>query len=146
MKMSFDANSISSGSFQTLTDKRDESFGSSRWRYQTHFDRSLKDSSACRSASERSPGTDRNCIERHLHGEFIALCLERRRIEIASPFIHHAGDEICGPFLAGWIIGRAAREGELHGDERIGVIFDQPSDDAGLLFTSLISMASAGRT
>ena len=71
-------------------------------------------------------------IEGHLHGKFVALCLERRRIEIACSFIHHTGDEIGGALLAGRIIGRSALKGELHGNERVGVVLDQPGGDAGL--------------
>ena len=63
--------------------------------------------------------------------------LEGDRIERASALIHHRGDEISEAVLVVGILGRAAAKGEAHGNERIGVAFDQPCFDAAGAYHAL---------
>ena len=51
-------------------------------------------------------------------------------VELASPLVHHAGDEISEALLGFRVLGGAAAEGKAHGDQGIGVALDQPSLDA----------------
>ncbi len=71
-------------------------------------------------------------VEVHAHGEALSLLLEGQRVEIAGALVHHRRNEISEPLLARIVLGGAAAKGEAHGDQRIGVAFDEPGlDPAG---------------
>ena len=80
----------------------------------------------------------------HVAGELVAVggemqadrviverALEGLRIEIARALVEHAREDRGGAGLALRILRGAACKGELHGDQRHGVIFHQPGLDPG---------------
>ena len=69
-------------------------------------------------------------VEVDAHGERLQALLEADGVELASPLVHHAGDEIGKALLGFRVLGGAAAEGKAHGDQGIGVALDQPSLDA----------------
>ena len=69
-------------------------------------------------------------VEIHAHGERLLALLEGNGVELAGALVHHGGDEISEAFLARRVLRRAAAEGKAHGDQRIGVAFDEPGFDA----------------
>ena len=69
-------------------------------------------------------------VEIHAHGEALRPLLEGQCVEVASALIHHRRDEISEPLLALVVLGGAAAKGEAHGDQGIGVTFDEPGFDA----------------
>ena len=69
-------------------------------------------------------------IEAHLRPGVVELLLEGFAVKVAGAFVEEAGHQAGQSLLAVRVLRRAAAEGETNGDDRDGIILDQPGMDA----------------
>ena len=69
-------------------------------------------------------------IEMQIDRQVFELLVEGNGIVRARAFVEHARQEMGDARLVLRVLRRPAREGELNGDQRVGVILDKPGLDA----------------
>jgi len=68
--------------------------------------------------------------EANVDRQFVNGAMKAARIIGAGAFIEHAGQQRCKTGLVGGVLRGAAANGEFQRDERHGVAFDKPGDNA----------------